>query len=235
MILAKKNRILAVLMTVAVVTGLTSCLKNNSNVQPDINGYAFFANLATPSYKVTLWRDNTDLLRGEGLEFTRQSAGAVNPGPAKIDIKRLGSDTLLTSTNITLDTLRFVSFFIHGTQTHGIKMHTIREDFSDLSTSKANIRFYNMVADSEPVDFWIGETKISSSRMYEDFMGGYYDSFMAVEPSSSAEIIVKKADGTELTRKTVDLGVTGGVYSIFYAGEEGNTGDRKPAIIGYRY
>ncbi|WP_123848106.1 DUF4397 domain-containing protein [Chitinophaga lutea] len=230
MILAKKNRILAVLMAVAVVTGLSSCLKNNNNPAPEAFTYAFFANLATPTYKISVFQNNADLLGGEGMEFGTVRAGRLKPGPAKFDFKRLGSDTLLSSYNTTLDTLRYFSTFIYGSQTSGVETYHFREDFSNNSTSKAHVRFFNMVEGSEPVDFYIGETKLSSSRMYEDFLSGSYNSFTQIDPNE-VSITVKNAAGTELAKiSNVSLAVAGGVYTVVYAGTQGDTGNRKPAI-----
>lgn len=235
MILAKKNRILTLLMVAAVITGLTSCLKNNGNDGPEpYNARAFFANVATPQYKVSIFQNNADLLNGNGLEFVNIASGDVNPGPAKIDIKRLGADTLLASMNVTLDTLRYFSFFVYGSQEQGIELYSIREDFSDISTSKANFRFYNMVPGSEAVDLFMGDTKLASSRMYEDFLSGAYNGFNQIDPNT-VELTVKNAAGEELAKSSVNFNANGGVYTLMYAGTTGDTGNRKPSLHRFQH
>ncbi len=235
MILAKKNRILAVLMAVAVVTGLSSCLKNNNSPAPEAFSYAFFANLATPTYKVSIFQNSADLLGGDGMEFGTVRVGRVKPGPAKFDFKRLGSDTTLNSFNTTLDTLRYFSTFIYGSQASTIRTYHFREDFSNNSTSKAHVRFFNMVEGSEPVDFYIGETKLSSSRMFEDFLSSSYNGFTQIEPNE-VSITVKNAAGAELAKvSNVSMASPGSVYTIVYAGTKDDTGTRKPTIKAFSH
>lgn len=235
MILAKKNRILAVLMAAVVVTGLSSCLKNNNNNKPEPYAYAFFANVATPQYKITILQNNQDLTRGNGLEFGKAASGQVNPGPTqKFDFKRLGSDTLLTTYTRTYDTLYYYTSFVYGSQANGIKSYNFREDFSNNETSKAHVRFYNMVEDSDPVTFSIGTTALSSSRMFEDFLGGSYNDLIKIEPNT-VDIIVKNAAGTELDKVSSATLNARGVYSIMYVGTKGDTGNRKPKLVVFSH
>lgn len=236
MILAKKKRILAVLMAAVVVTGLSSCLKNNGNTKPEPYAMAFFANVATPQYKVSIFQNNQDLTRGNGLEFGKQASGQIKPGPLqKFDFKRLGSDTLLATYTATMDTLRYYSTFIYGTQATGVKAYNFREDFSDISATKAHVRFFNMVEGAEPVTFFIGANAQPSGtdRRYEDFTTGYFNSFSKIDPTT-ADVTVKDAAGTVLaTYNSMPLTTAGGVYTIMYIGTKGDAGNRKPQIVPF--
>jgi hypothetical protein len=239
MILAKKNRILAVLMVAVAITGLTSCLKNNSNPQPDYYSMVFISNLATTPYKISAFFNDKDMTGGNGLEYSNAARGRVTPGPLKMDYKRLGSDTLLSTITTTLDTLYYYTFFTYGSQELGIKTYNFREDFTDINTTtKANIRFYNMSPGSEAVDFYVGNgttTPVSSSRTYEDFQSGYYNTTIPVDPNT-VEVIVKKAGtGEELARATNVTLNTGGVYSLVFIGTPGTTGNRKPSVVALNH
>lgn len=234
MILAKKNRILAVLMVAVAITGLTSCLKNNGDPQPNYYSVMYIANLATPTYKISPFLNNVDMSNGNGMDYAQPGRAEVKPGPMKLDFKRLGSDTILSSVTATVDTFRYYTFFTYGSQELTIKTYNFVEDFSDISTSKANIRFYNMSPGSEAVDFYIGSSTApaSSQRMYEDFLSGYYNETTPVDPGT-VQITVKKAGTAEVLAQAQDINLNsaGYVYSIVFIGTPGTTGNRKPAVI----
>lgn len=223
----KKNRIWAMLALVVAITGLASCLKNESTPQKPYTTLVFFS--AVPvSYATDIWINNTKA----ASNFTYATQGPLNvePGSLKIDFKRNSGDSLLTSTTGFYDTLGYNTHFMYGLSPIEVYKINEAETFPDLSTTKSNIRFFHMSTDIGPVDFFINSNKINSSRQYRDFLSGMYDEFLPMD-AGTVTITVKAAgkDSTIVTRNDVTL-ATGYPHSIILTGLSAHTGDFKPKI-----
>lgn len=217
-----KNRFVALLAMVAVVTGLSSCLKNNTTPEAPTTVIAFIQGSPT-TYGMDIFF-NTKKANTAAFSFGAWAADKFTPGNIKIDFTKSGSDSLLTSITNNFDTLQYNTILLYGS--NPVESYRIREDFSTISREKANVRFFNFV-EGDAVDFFINTTKVSPSRMFEDFYGS--TSFQSVDPAT-VTISVKDLAGTELaTLSDVALNAYN-AYSISFMGIRGTTGDRKPVI-----
>lgn len=217
-----KNRFVALLAMVAVITGLSSCLKNNTTPEAPSTLIAFIQGSPT-TYGMDLFF-NTKKANTAAFTFGLWAADKFTPGNIKIDFTKSGSDSLLTSVTANFDTLQYNTILLYGN--NPVESYRIREDFSTISREKANVRFFNFV-EGEQVDFFINTTKVSSGRTFEDFYGS--TAFQATDPST-VTITVKDQAGIELATLPNVLLNPSNAYSISFMGIKGNTGDRKPVI-----
>ncbi|MGE7777312.1 DUF4397 domain-containing protein [Chitinophaga sp. NPDC101104] len=216
-------------MTVAV-TGFTSCLKNsNPEPQKPETFIAFVNSLATP-YGMDIFMDGTKITN-EKIEYGIATGTRFNPKNYKFDFKKFGSDSMLSTITAVFDTSQFTSLFVYGTQAAGAEVLRIREDWSNRSTEKANIRFFNFVPESGQVDVFLGTTKVFSSRSYEDFLSPYNTTWTATELGQHT-ITVKTPAGAELAKlDAANLSARGGFYNIYYQGVKDSTsGNLKPRV-----
>ncbi|WP_126248933.1 DUF4397 domain-containing protein [Chitinophaga rhizosphaerae] len=216
-------------MTVAV-TGFTSCLKNSDpEPQRPFTIIAFVNSLATP-YGIDILMDGTKITNEE-LKYGGAPGARFNPKSYKFDFKRFGKDSLLGTVTAVFDTSRYTTLFLYGTQAAGAEVLRIREDLTNMSNEKANIRFFNFVPESGQVDVFLGTTKVFSSRSYKDFLSPYNITWTPTEPGQHT-ITVKTAAGTELAKlDAANLNTRGGAYNIYYQGVKDSTsGDLKPRV-----
>jgi len=218
-----KNRFVALMAMVAVITGLSSCLKNNVTPEAPSTVIAFVQ--GSPAFGMDIFF-NSKKANTSPFAFGAWAADKFAPANIKIDFTKTGTDSLLTSVTANFDTLQYHTILLWGTSP--VRSYNIREDFSSISREKANVRFFNFVEDNTaPVDFFFNTTKVSAGRYFEDFLGN--TSFQAVDPST-VTIVVKDQAGTELaTLPDVTLSPYN-AYSISFMGIKGQTGDKKPVI-----
>ncbi len=216
-----KNRFVALLAMVAVITGLSSCLKNNTTPDPPSTVIVFIQ--GSPAFSMDLFF-NTKKANSAPFAFGESVGDRFAPANITIDFKKAGQDSLLTSVNANFDTLQYHTIVLWGSSP--VKSYKIREDFSTISREKANIRFLNLVDDTNQVDFFVNNAKFSSSS-YQDFLGD--TDFQAIEANTTS-FTVKDQAGTVLATladKTLNPHYA---YSIIYMGVKGQTGDKKPVI-----
>lgn len=220
-----KNRIWAMLALVVAITGLASCLKNNTTPQKPYTTLVFFSG-APVTYAADILVNNTKA--ASNFAYSTGTGFNFDPGSMKIDFKK--GDSLLATTTGLYDTLGYYTHILHGQSP--IDVYTINErlPFSELSTEKSNIRFFNLIPDIGQVDLYINDTKVSSNRTYLDFQGGIYDDFIPVD-ANTVTIRVKGAGvDTEIAVKTDVPLAKGYPHTICLTGLSGETGDLKPKL-----
>ncbi|MRG45634.1 hypothetical protein GFS24_10935 [Chitinophaga sp. SYP-B3965] len=221
-----KNRFVALLAMVAVITGLSSCLKNN--VTPDAPSTVIYFINGSPAFGMDLIF-NSKKANSAPFTFGASAGDQFAPANIKIDFTKTGTDSLLTSVTANFDTLQYNTIFLYGNSM--VKSYRVREDFSTISREKANVRFMNFVESATPVDFYINANKVSSGRYFEDFLG---DVSLQAQDAATVTVTVKDQAGTELaTLPNVNL-LASNAYTIAYMGIPGQTGDKKPVINVYR-
>lgn len=216
-----KNRFVALLAMVAVITGLSSCLKNNTTPEPASTVIVFIQ--GSPAFSMDLFF-NTKKANSAPFAFGESVGDRFAPAQITIDFKKAGQDSLLTSVSANFDTLQYNTIVLWGSSP--VKSYKIREDFSTISREKANIRFLNLVDDTNPVDFFVNNAKFSTSS-YQNFLGS--TDFQAIEANTTS-FTVKDQAGTVLATLADKSLNPHYAYSIIYMGVKGQTGDKKPVI-----
>ncbi|MGX5819902.1 DUF4397 domain-containing protein [Chitinophaga lutea] len=232
--LTKKNRLVTFLAVAAAATGLTSCLKNDTTAPEPVSAI-FFLNGASTAFDADLYM-NDKKINSSAFAIGTMAPGYFKPATYKFDFKKVNGDSILATTLPAFyDTARLYTVVAFGDESTGVETYKIAEDFSNNSTSKANVRFFNLSPDAEAVDLFIGSNKVASSRTFGDFASGGYDGFVPVDPGSYT-LTVKNAAGDVLaSNNDAALTTSAGAYFIFYMGRKAETGTRKAAIKWFQY
>ncbi len=203
-------------MTVAV-TGFSSCLKNsNPEPQKPVTYVAFVNSLAT-TYGTDINMDNK-IISSKSFAYGAAEGTLFTPGFYKFTFEKYGTDSLLADVSATFDTSRYNTLILYGTQAVGAKIHRIREDWANPSTTKANVRFFNFIPGTEPIDLFIGGVKVFGGRVFEDFKTGQYDVWTAAELGTHV-ISAKTTAGTEVAvLNSGNINARGGFYNIYLQG-----------------
>lgn len=215
-------------LTVVAATGFTSCLKNSDPQPQQPVTYVAFVNSLGTEYGVDIFMD-AKKINSDQFKYGAADGALFTPKNYKIDFKKFGTEVLLASESAPFDTSRYTTLILHGDGSHA-DVHRILETWSNAATDRANVRFFNLVPNSGPVDLYIGETRVWGGRQYEDFMSGQYDQFTA-NNLGTFNIVAKGPGGDTLAIKEVSLAARGGFYNIMYQGIDSvTTGDLKPKI-----
>jgi hypothetical protein len=154
------------------------------------------------------------------------SYGQVPPGAYEIKFKVAGSDSLLSTIPTTLyDSLGFYTLIYYNTEGGAsIGSMKISDDFSALSLSGANYRFFNLCPDAPSVDLYMNTTKVQPGRQVADnAYSSYYNTFQTVT-AGGYSLQAKKAgtDSVIATVSSVNM-VAGAAYTIFLSGSTHNS------------
>ena len=223
----KKHRFLAVLAIAAALTGLTSCLKNTTTPQQPYT-LVTLVNTAPTSYSADIYLNNKKASDQPYAFGNVAGRSALTPGNLTFDFKKAGSDSLLASTSAFFDTLQYNTIILYGVSP--VNVYRIHEDFSNVSQSKTNARFFNSAPGTDNVDFYVGATKVPGAQNFADFTGGGYNSFLILEPGNNTITAKDATTGNTLaTLQDANL-LQGYAYTVFLVGLKTETGDRKLAI-----
>lgn len=226
----KKSRLWTLAALTVAVTGFSSCLKNsNPEPQKPVTYVAFVNSLAT-TFGTDIFMDGTKIT-GQDFAYGNAAGQLFNPKSYKFDFKKFGTDSLLAFTTAVFDTSKYNTLILYGTKGAGADVYRILETWANPSTEKANVRFFNLVPNSVPVDLFVGSTKLFGGRVYEDFLTGQYDNWTTAELGTQV-ISVKTAGGAEIAvDNSANLTNRGGFYNIYLQGvDTATTGTLKPRI-----
>jgi hypothetical protein len=158
--------------------------------------------------------------------------GALQPGSYKIDFKKNGSDspvsTIASGSVQLLDTLNFYTLIMYNDTTKAIQSVLIHDDFTSISTGNANYRFYNFSPDAHSVDFYINGKSTGVAPTYSQRTTGdnaiytNYNNFISTAPNSyNFEVRDHYTDSVIASTSATNL-IGGNVYTIFLAGTTNN-------------
>lgn len=225
----KKNHFLAAIALLLAITGLTSCLKNDTQPQKPYF-YMAVINAAPVPYALDAYINNTKT--GGNIVFNSGMLLTPEPGTINLSFKAYNKDSVVATEITPYDTLKYYTHLIYGNAP--ISMYVIDETnnfTNDLSANQAHVRFYNLSPNTGSVDVYINDTKVYSARTYEDFV--YTDSFNQLSHLNTGTVkLTVKAAGTDTviaTKENVTLN-NGIIYTMFLSGLSGSTDTLKPAI-----
>ncbi|RAJ88156.1 uncharacterized protein DUF4397 [Chitinophaga dinghuensis] len=228
--LTKKMRIGAIVMLIATTLGMTSCLKNNvdvSNQRPTF--WMLLANVSTYPSSINLYENGTKKNKTALTGIINAPIGNYG-GQYTYKITNGTTDSVLTQVGAQLDSLRYYSLFIYGS--NPIKSAIVSTDLSNYSASAVNFRFYNMSENAGPVDVFLGSVKVASNVSY---VGNSFDPSLQLITNlvNATTITVKKAGTDEVvaTNNSISVGSmqTGAVYTGYLTGNATSTGNDKPS------
>ena len=158
--------------------------------------------------------------------------GALQPGTYRIEFKKNGSDSLLSTIangNLqTLDTLNFYTLILYNDTSKAIQSMLIHDDFTSISTGNANYRFFNLSPDAHNVDFYINGQGTGTAPTYtgrttgDNAVSTGYNSFISTTPNSYNLEVRNHYTDSVIAYTTATNLVGGNVYTIFLAGTTNN-------------
>jgi hypothetical protein len=154
------------------------------------------------------------------------SYGQVPPGVYDIKFKVAGSDSVLSALSAsTYDSLGFYTLILYNTE-GGASLGSIKidDDFSNLSLSGANYRFFNFCPDAPAVDLYMNSTPVQQGRHVADNANSYYYNTFQAVTAGGYSLQAKKAgtDSVIASVSSVNL-VAGAAYTVFLSGSTHNT------------
>ena len=231
----KTNRLWAIVALVVMVTSFSACLKDVDTTPSRpiaafsiINGIVsstavdFFDNTTakpTASNLALGFGDNSYLVYGGVHQFSFTKTGTLTPALATVTSQ--------------FDSLNYFTLVTYGDSSHAA-VRAIKDDFSTASTSKLNIRFFNLSPNSPNVDLYIGDVKVDSNVAYIG-NGAISTAFKALSTIGSASSLKVKLTGSSgatlpiAQNTTADL-VSGQVYTIYLSGMKDSSGPLKPQL-----
>jgi hypothetical protein len=220
------------LFTIAAAI-LSSCLKNVETTPPKPQTYISLLHLAPAAPDIDVYLNNTKSTATpvpSGTFFNRYSP--LDPDIYSIVFKKGGGDSVVASIPADIyDSLSYSTLLLFNDR-FGNNVHAVRieDDFSQLSASQTLWRFFHVSPGFMPVDVYLDNNKISSSREYVDnTLNGIYNVFQLRDPGVFT-LSIKKAgsDSTILQTNTTFMG--GQAYTILLSGTPGGTAQHALAV-----
>jgi len=216
-------------LLIAGAVGMTGCMKTgvSSNSNNTAVTYVSVLNVAAYSPATDIYFNGTKLTNAPipaGSFSTSYSA--LPPNAYDVQFKAGGTDSVMADIpSSPYDSAAFNTLVLYNDASRGPARATkIRDDFSNVSLSAANYRFFNFSPDVPSVDLYLNGTIVQSSRRVADNVANTaYNTFQPVN-SSTYNIVVKAAgkDSVIAYLNGVDLAVQN-VYTIFLTGKASGT------------
>ena len=205
---------------VLLIAGSTGCAKTGSSFTTSAITYVSVMNMAPYAPTADIYLNGSLASQTGGIPPGNFSTkyGSLQPGNYDVLFKKSGSDSLLAEIPASLyDTSKFYTVLLYnnigGGPAQAVKME---DDFTNLSPTNANYRFFNLAPDAPKVDFYLNGAVAHLGRSAADnIYNTSYNSFQQVAPATCN--LQVKAAGTDSVVASVD-GVNlqgGGVYTIF--------------------
>jgi len=214
---------------VALVIGISSgCMKTGSGNNQTSNNVSFISlmHMAPYSSSTEVYFNGDKKTSAIAAGTFSTSYGQIPPGVYDIKFKVAGSDSVLSALSAsTYDSLGFYTLILYNTEGGaGLGSIKIDDDFSNLSQSGANYRFFNFCPDAPVVDLYMNTTPVQQGRHVADNANSYYYNTFQAVTAGGYSLQAKKAgtDSVIATVSSVNL-VAGAAYTIFLSGSTHNT------------
>jgi hypothetical protein len=226
-LMSKIFKVLGVSMTAVLFSG---CLKTGTNNTTSSTNVSFVTlmNMAPYSSSTEVYfNDNkqTPIIPTGSYSTTY---GRVAPGNYDIKFKVASSDSVLSELpSSNYDSLGFYTLILYNpTASSAVSSMKVIDDFSNLSYTGANYRFFNLCPDYPTVDLYLNGAAAQNGRFVGDNANSsYFNAFVPITAGGYA-IQVKKA-GTDSVIATISsVGLQqGNAYTVFLQGSLHNTDD----------
>lgn len=210
------------------------CAKTGTSLTKSSVAFLTLINAAALSSNVTVLLNDTaaTVTGGIGPGEYSQQYGHVRPGTYAIKFEVTSSDSLLTQVpSFVFDTLNFYTMMIYTVpQTGAVRAASIQDDFSTISSTQANYRFFNLCSTHPQVDLYLNSTLVQQGRTTADNATNFsLNGFQKTTPATYT--ITAKVAGTDsviVSRGNVPL-ASGNAYTIFLSGIDGSSSN--PLLI----
>lgn len=222
----RKFNLLAVLLSFVLFLP-AGCLKTGNSLMTSPVTYLSLINASTLSSNLTVLLNDTAATVTGGIAPGQYSHkyGTVRPGTYDIKLEAATSDSLLTEIpGFAFDTLNFYTLLVYTVpQTGVVRAASIQDDFSTLSSTLANFRFFNLCLTHPRVDLYLNSTVVQQGRTTADnASNNLLNGFQTTTPATYT--LTAKAAGTDSVIASVgNIALVGGnAYTIFLSGIDGS-------------
>ncbi|MBS1606437.1 MAG: DUF4397 domain-containing protein [Bacteroidetes bacterium] len=229
----KKHFFWSISIFVVSAAGLASCAKTGSSYTVSPVTYVSLMNVAPYSPAADVYLNGQLATTSGGIASGSYSLkyGALQPGSYSITFKKTGTTDSLTAIPGTnrLDTLNFYTLIMYNdtTPAHGAQSMLIHDDFTNISTTNANYRFFNLSPDAPNVNFYLTDgmpATYPGRTTGDNVVYQNYNAFQSTAPATYS-FVVKSAVGDSSTPVATlpNQSLMGGnVYTIFLTGVKGS-------------
>lgn len=153
--------------------------------------------------------------------------GTISPGYYDVKFESASSGNLLSEIpSSDYDTLNFYTLILCNTAGGDtVQSFKVWDDFSTLSSTNANYRFFNLSPDEPKVDLYLNNAVVSQNRTTADNASN--NLYNAFQPTAAGTYsIVVKAAGKDSVIATLGQNVAltnGNAYTIFLSGNAGSS------------
>jgi Domain of unknown function (DUF4397) len=210
------------------------CSKTGTSLMTSPVTYLSLINASALSSNITVLLNDTAATVTGGIAPGQYSHkyGTVRPGTYDIKFETATSDSLLTEIpSFSFDTLNFYTLVVYTVPQTGVVRSTLfQDDFSTLSSTQANFRFFNLCSTHPDVDLYLNSTLVQQARTTADNVSNNsLNGFQTTTPATYT--ITAKVAGTDsviVSAGNVSLGL-GNAYTIFLSGVDGSASN--PLLI----
>jgi len=206
-----------------VLIGGAACTKSSSSLTINPVSYVSLINEATYTGTANVYLNDTLVTVQQGISAGTYSTryGTIRPGTYAVKFVNASNDSLMGSIpGVAFDTLNFYTLIVCNQPGGGSasRAFEVWDNFSSISTSNTNYRFFNLCPDYPSVDVYLNNNLVQSGRTTADNAGNLtLNGFQSVAPGNYT-VTVKMA-GTDSVVATVNAGMfQGDAYTIFLGG-----------------
>ncbi|HWK06065.1 MAG TPA: DUF4397 domain-containing protein [Puia sp.] len=223
----KSGTFYQIVVLAIMIGGLVGCVKSGSSSGSTGTVVTFVSLMNLSSSSTDIYLNGTKASQTAAAPgFFDQRYEQLTPGAYDIQFKAAGSDSVQAEISSSLyDSLAFNTVILYnpaGSST--IKAVKIQDNFSTLSVSAANYRFFNMSPDVPSVDLYFSGTAMQTSRTTADNVANpSFSTFQSLTPQTY-NLQVKKAGTDSVVASLSGVSfATGTASTIFLKGQAANT------------
>ena len=224
--LQRPGIILCIAIFAFLATGITSCSKSGVTNTTTISTYDTVMNLSSWSPSTEIYFNGSKSTQAITAGNYSQSYASLKPGSYDVQFMKAGGDSVMADIPASsYDSLSFYTLIMYNASRNSpASAVKIQDDFSTVSATSSNYRFFNMCPDVPQADLYINNTMVQSVRTVADNVN--YPSFNAFQQFTGGTytIQVKKA-GTDSVIASINsypMQVQN-AYTIFLDGKIGST------------
>jgi len=217
-----------ILGVVVTAVSLSSCLKTGTNNSTSSSNISFITlmNMAPYSSSTELYFNDAKTTPAISPGSFSTTYGHVTPGAYDIKFKVANSDSILSELATSYyDSLGFYTLILYNPSAgSAVNAMKIVDDFSTLSYTGSNYRFFNLCPDYSVVDLYMNGTKVQPGRTLGDnAYSSYFNTFSPITAGGYA-IQVKKSGTDSVIASISSVGLQqGNAYTVFLQGSLHNS------------
>ena len=223
-----RNFISAAAFLISLFAFASGCTKTASTVPTSSVTYLSLINEAAYTAPVSVLLNDTIASVSGGIAAGSYSSkyGTIRPGNYDVKFEIASTDSLVSEIPAAVyDTLNFYTLILYNTP-GGTSVNAARiwDDFSTISTTQANYRFFNLCPDYPNVDLYLNTTQMQSNRTTADNVGNTLLNGFQPVTAGTYSITAKVSGRDSVIATTPDMDFApGNAYTIFLGGVKNST------------